>query len=60
MATADLGDVITADLCSSVTIAFFCLAGLELLGVLPSKERDDWIAWLWTLQSRGSKPCYAS
>ncbi|RSH78450.1 uncharacterized protein EHS24_002175 [Apiotrichum porosum] len=35
-----------------VTIAFFCLAGLELLGVLPQDgERDDWIEWLWSLQA---------
>ncbi|TXT10786.1 hypothetical protein VHUM_02291 [Vanrija humicola] len=36
-----------------VTIAFFCLGGLALIGKLtPSaEERDAWIEWLWSLQA---------
>ncbi|KAL1408754.1 geranylgeranyl transferase type-1 subunit beta [Vanrija albida] len=38
-----------------VTLAFFCLSGLALIGKLdPSAEdRDAWIEWLWTLQAPG-------
>ncbi|EKD02609.1 hypothetical protein A1Q2_03035 [Trichosporon asahii var. asahii CBS 8904] len=36
-----------------ITIAFFCLGGLYLLGELsPSdKDRQDWTEWIWSLQS---------
>ncbi|BEI79949.1 hypothetical protein CcaverHIS002_0104780 [Cutaneotrichosporon cavernicola] len=34
-----------------VTIAFFSLAGLELLGALDHTTRTGWINWLWELQA---------
>ncbi|ORX34942.1 terpenoid cyclases/protein prenyltransferase alpha-alpha toroid [Kockovaella imperatae] len=38
-----------------ITIAYFCLSGLELLGALEDKttaqQRDAWIEWIWSLRS---------
>ena len=39
-----------------ITIAYFCLSGLDLLGVLEvNTSKDDrrgWIEWIWSLQAR--------
>jgi prenyltransferase beta subunit len=36
-------------------LAFFCLAGLDLLGELKAgRDREAWIEWLWSLQARES------
>lgn len=52
--TGALYSLCPPDIDASVTIAFFSLAGLELLGALDPKpdERVHWIEWLWSLQSR--------
>jgi len=43
---------------SRITIAFFCLSGLDLLGALEEKtteeQREGWIEWIWKLQSSES------
>ena len=39
-----------------MTIAYFCLSGLDLLGALEDKttaeQREGWIEWIWSLQAR--------
>ncbi|ODO11775.1 hypothetical protein I350_00559 [Cryptococcus amylolentus CBS 6273] len=39
-----------------ITIAYFCLSALDLLGALQDKtseeQRNGWIDWIWTLQAR--------
>ncbi|TYJ57561.1 hypothetical protein B9479_001643 [Cryptococcus floricola] len=41
-----------------ITIAYFCLSALDLLGALQDKtseeQRNGWIDWIWTLQARKS------
>jgi prenyltransferase beta subunit len=39
-----------------VTIAFFALAGLELLGALDRTGREGWIDWLWSVQAGACPP----
>ncbi|CAD6583531.1 MAG: hypothetical protein TREMPRED_003586 [Tremellales sp. Tagirdzhanova-0007] len=38
-----------------ITIAYFCISGLDLLGVLEEKttlsQREGWAAWIWRLQA---------
>lgn len=37
-----------------ITIAYFCLSALDLLGALETSltadERQDWARWVWALQ----------
>jgi geranylgeranyl transferase type-1 subunit beta len=41
-----------------ITIAYFCLSGLDLLGALETKtteeQRKGWVEWIWSLQARTS------
>lgn len=51
-------------LCTRITIAYFCLSALDLLGVLnptstsgssssiKQERRTEWIEWVWGLQAR--------
>lgn len=37
-----------------VTIAYFCLSGLDLLGAMDEThltDRTDWAEWIWSLQA---------
>nr|ODN87186.1 geranylgeranyl transferase type-1 subunit beta [Cryptococcus depauperatus CBS 7841] len=42
--------------CNRITVAYFCIAALDLLGVLYEKtteeQRNGWIEWIWSLQAR--------
>ena len=44
------------ELTGRMTIAFFCLSGLDMLGALDDmttiEQREGWIEWIWKLQSR--------
>jgi geranylgeranyl transferase type-1 subunit beta len=46
----------TRGLTSRITIAYFCLSGLDLLGALEvkttEKDRSEWADWIWSLQAR--------
>lgn len=50
------GDVSAEPLTCRITIAFFCISGLDLLGTLEDEttpeERAGWVEWIWRLQSR--------
>jgi geranylgeranyl transferase type-1 subunit beta len=38
-----------------ITIAYFCLSALDLLGALEEKttqeQRNGWVEWIWSLQT---------
>jgi hypothetical protein len=44
-----------SNLRSRITIAYFCLSGLDLLGALESKstpeQRKGWEEWVWDLEA---------